>query len=163
MKRGILHSGLQMACVLLFACTLAVSTSLAKPNESAALRELDIQWAKAASAMDLDGTVSYYADDASLFAPNAPVATGKAAIRSGWAQLLVGFSGGWQPVKVEVSRSGDLGYITGTYDIKFTGPDGKPEADRGKYVEVWKKQPDGKWKCVADIYNSDLPLAGTAH
>jgi ketosteroid isomerase-like protein len=31
--------------------------------------------------------------------------------------------------------------------------------DSGKLVEVWKKQPDGKWKCVVDTYNSDLPAA----
>ena len=34
-----------------------------------------------------------------------------------------------------------------------------PVADRGKFVEVWKKQADGKWKVVADIFNSDLPAA----
>jgi ketosteroid isomerase-like protein len=31
--------------------------------------------------------------------------------------------------------------------------------ERGKMVEVWKKQPDGKWKCVSDIFNSDLQAA----
>jgi len=35
---------------------------------------------------------------------------------------------------------------------------GPPVTDRGKLVEVWKKQADGKWKTVADIFNSDLPL-----
>jgi hypothetical protein len=30
--------------------------------------------------------------------------------------------------------------------------------DTGKFVEVWKKQSDGKWKCTVDIFNSDLPL-----
>ena len=34
---------------------------------------------------------------------------------------------------------------------------GKPVTDRGKYVEAWKKQADGAWKVVEDIYNSDLP------
>jgi ketosteroid isomerase-like protein len=29
--------------------------------------------------------------------------------------------------------------------------------DRGKLVEVWKKQLDGTWKTVTDIFNSDLP------
>jgi ketosteroid isomerase-like protein len=34
---------------------------------------------------------------------------------------------------------------------------GKPVTDHGKLVEVWKKQADGKWKTVADTFNSDLP------
>jgi ketosteroid isomerase-like protein len=33
---------------------------------------------------------------------------------------------------------------------------GKPVNDRGKYVEVWEKQSDGKWKCGSDIWNSDM-------
>jgi ketosteroid isomerase-like protein len=39
---------------------------------------------------------------------------------------------------------------------------GKPVTDRGKYTEVWKKQADGKWKAVADIWNSDLPVSAPA-
>jgi ketosteroid isomerase-like protein len=34
---------------------------------------------------------------------------------------------------------------------------GKAMNDVGKYVAVWKKQPDGSWKMIRDIYNSDLP------
>jgi ketosteroid isomerase-like protein len=34
---------------------------------------------------------------------------------------------------------------------------GKPMTDKGKYLEVWKKQADGTWKCVVDMFNTDLP------
>ncbi len=125
-------------------------------NEKA-LRDMDIEWSKAASAMDLDRVVSFYADNASFFPPNAPLATGKEALRGEWSKLLVGFSGSWQATKVRYPVGG-LGYIMGTYNVDLTSPDGKSVNDRGKYVSVWKNQPDGKWKAVADIYNSDLPL-----
>ena len=36
---------------------------------------------------------------------------------------------------------------------------GKPINDPGKYFEVSKKQANGKWKVVANIWNSDLPVA----
>jgi ketosteroid isomerase-like protein len=65
----------------------------------------------------------------------------------------------WQPTNVAVARSGDLAYLTGAYSIAFKGDDGGPLADQGKLLEVWKKQPDGKWLCSADIWNSDLPAA----
>ncbi len=123
------------------------------------IRDLDAQWSKTAAANDLDGTVSYYSDDAILLPPNAPIATSKQAIRASWASLLgPGVSVSWKVSKVEVSRSGDLGYLIGTYLVILKDPQGKPVTDQGKLVEVWKKQPDGKWKCVADTYNSDLPL-----
>jgi ketosteroid isomerase-like protein len=68
-----------------------------------------------------------------------------------------GFSLNWQPVKVEVAQSGDLGYTYGTYQLTMNDPAGNPVTDRGKYITVWKKQADGSWKSVADMFNSDLP------
>ena len=125
------------------------------------LRNLDIEWSKAAAAKDVDKTVSYYGEDANVMPPNSPVLTGKASIHALWKGMLgaPGFSGGWKPTKVEVARSGDLAYVTGTYEFNETDANGKPMTDKGKYVEVWKKQPDGSWKCVADIFNTDLPVA----
>jgi ketosteroid isomerase-like protein len=64
----------------------------------------------------------------------------------------------WVPSRVEVAKSGDLGWSTGTY-ILSTSVSGPAANDRGKYVVVWKKQQDGSWKCIADIFNSDLPPA----
>jgi len=126
--------------------------------DGSTIRDLDARWSKTAAANDLEGTVSYYSDDASVLAPNAPIATGKQAIRAVWASLLVpGASVSWQVSKVEASRSGDLAYAIGVYQATLKDSQGKPAADHGKYVEVWKKQADGKWKTVADIFNSDLP------
>ncbi len=89
------------------------------------------------------------------------MATGKEPIRAIWKGMLgaPGFSGGWKPTKVEVARSGDLGYVSGTYEFSENDTTGKSMTDRGKFVEVWKKQADGTWKCVADIFNTNLPLA----
>ena len=46
----------------------------------------------------------------------------------------------------------------GVYQVTAKDPQGKPVTHHGKFVEVWKKQADGKWKAVADTDNSDLPL-----
>ncbi len=143
--------------LLASACSQQTPADTRAADESA-IRDLDAQWSNAAAANDLERTVSYYADDASLLPPNAPIATGKQAIRAAWASMLgpdVAVS--WQVSKVEVARSGDLAYSIGAYQLTMKDPQGKPVTDRGKLVEVWKKQADGKWKTVADIFNSDLP------
>ena len=125
--------------------------------DEGAIRALDAQWSKTASARDLDGAVSYYSDDASLLSPNAPIASDKQSIRAAWASLLgPDTSLSWQANKVEVSRSGDLAYIVGVYQLTMKDSKGRPAADNGKFVEVWKKQADGKWKVTADIFNSDV-------
>jgi len=146
--------------LLLFTSACSRQTPDTRAADEATIRDLDAQWSKTAAASDLDGTVSYYSDDASVLAPNAPIATGKQAIRAVWAALLgPGASVSWQASKVEVARSSDLAYIAGTYILTMKDPLGNPMTDRGKFVEVWKKQADSKWKVVADIFNSDLPMA----
>jgi ketosteroid isomerase-like protein len=127
------------------------------------IKDLDAQWSKTAAAHDVDGTVAYYSDDASVLAPNAPAATNKEAIRAGWAEMLVpGSEISWQANKVEVASSGDMAYVVGSYSVTMNDAQGKLVTDRGKLTEVWKKQADGKWKAVADIWNSDLPVAAPA-
>ncbi|MGB7266538.1 MAG: DUF4440 domain-containing protein, partial [Terracidiphilus sp.] len=65
----------------------------------------------------------------------------------------------WKWTKVEVAQSGELGYIYGSYKLTIgaSGESG-PVHDTGKFLEVWKKQPNGKWNCIVDTYNSDLPV-----
>ncbi len=128
-----------------------------------AIRDLETQWSKTGAAKDVEGFTSYYAEDASVFEPGAPIITGKPAIRTAITVLFgtPGFSSlTFQTVKVEAARSGDFAYSHGTYAITMNDPKGNPMNDKGKYVTVYKKQADGKWKAVADIINSDLPPPG---
>jgi uncharacterized protein (TIGR02246 family) len=127
--------------------------------DESAIRALDAQWSKTSAARDVDGAVSYYSDDASLLAPNAPIASDKQGIRASWASLLTpDTSLTWQADKVEVARSGDLAYVMGVYQMTSKDARGKPTSDTGKFVEVWKKQADGKWKTSVDIFNSDVAV-----
>ena len=92
--------------------------------------------------------------------PNAPAAATKDAIRQMWKELLEspGAAISWKTTKVELARSGELAYSSGTYEFTMNDASGKPVPDHGKYLEVWKKQPDGDWKVVADIWNSDVSV-----
>jgi uncharacterized protein (TIGR02246 family) len=123
-----------------------------------ALRDLDAQWSKAAEAKDLDKTVSYYSKDAIVLPPNGPAANTKEAIRKVWGDMLaVIVNGSWKATSVEVAKSGDMAYLSGTYEFTTKDTSGNQVNDRGKYLAVFEKQADGKWKCGADIWNSDLP------
>jgi len=143
-------------CFVLLSFAFASSAS---ETDTKALRDLDAQWSAAAGAKDLDKTVSYYSNDAIVMPPNAPSATTKEAIRNAWKDLLAspGLVMSWKTTKVEVSTSGDLACLSGTYELTMNDASGKPVNDHGKYVEVWEKQADGRWKCGTDIWNSDLP------
>jgi ketosteroid isomerase-like protein len=128
--------------------------------DAAAMRAADERWSAAAARHDLAGALSYYADDAVLLPPNAPIAKDQKSIREAWAVILgPNTTLSWKVSKAEVAKSGELGYLYGTYEDSTTNAKaGPPVRDTGKLVEIWKKQTDGHWKCIVDIYNSDLPV-----
>lgn len=120
--------------------------------ERASLLEQDRQWAQ--STTDLDKFMSYLTTDATVNAPGEPAMKGSDAIRAGFAEMskAPGFSVTWTPQKAEVAGSGDLAYTTGAYTMTMGGA-----TEKGKYVTAWRKQADGSWKVVEDIFNADGP------
>ncbi len=154
---------------LVFACSAALSLgfitqALAADSLSAdeqKLRDLDAQWSAAAVKKDVAATVVFYADDAVLCPPNEASVTTKDAVRKAWEELLEapGAAIKWTSAKVEVAKSGEIGYVRGTYEQTMNNPGGEPVTERGKYVEIFKKQADGSWKCAVDIWSSDTPSA----
>jgi uncharacterized protein (TIGR02246 family) len=131
----------------------------AHADDVTVIRELERQAREAAEAKDLDRYVSFYADDAVLFWPGVPMVTGRAAIRTFMQGFLAmpAFSLSFETAKVDVSRAGDFAYSYGTNKVTLVDPSGNRFRDSGKYLTVYRKQPDGAWKVVADIGNSDLP------
>ena len=139
------------------------NASNARPVERI-LRDLDAQWSKAAAAKDLEQIVAYYSEDAVVLPPNATSTETRETIRDVWKDVLAapGLVIAWKPIKVKVGSSGDMAWLSGTYELTVNDPSGKPANDRGKYLEVWEKQPDGNWKCAADMWNSDLAASASA-
>jgi ketosteroid isomerase-like protein len=145
--------------ILLGGCSAPPSADQRADEE--ALRKLDAEWVKAAQSKQVDAWVAFYSDDAAVLPPNEAMATDKDSIRKSVSGLLglPGLTISWQPTKVEVARSGDIAYLYGKYEVSFEEAPGKRTTDRGKIVEIWRKQADGNWKCIVDTWNSDLPVA----
>jgi ketosteroid isomerase-like protein len=105
----------------------------------------------------VERVVSFYAENAIAYPPQEPVAIGRPAARKVWAAYFADttFTLSWKTVHAEVAKSGDFGYTAGTYEDSFKGPDGKLVSEKGKYLCTWKKQKDGTWKAIHDMWNSD--------
>ena len=125
----------------------------------AAVRQTDENWSKAAQSKRVDDWVAFYAKDAVLLPPNDKKVDTQDGIRKYIGQLLgaPGLAINWQPTTVRVARSGELAYTQGTYTLTVNDAHGKPTTDQGKTLEIWKMQEDGSWKCIMDMWNSDLP------
>ena len=127
----------------------------------AQLLATDREWGKlSATSKNADSVVAYWTDDARVVLPGQPEISGKAALREMVAgtMKIPGFRVTWAPDSAVVSRSGDLGYTYGTNE--FTVPDstGTLVTTKGRYLTVWRKDTDGRWRCVQD-YSNPAPAA----
>lgn len=128
--------------------------------DRAAIDSLHTAFAAAAVAGDFAKVASMYTEDASVMAPNQPVATGRAAIQ----QTLSAFPplGEMKLIAHDVDGSSNFAAVRGTYALLMAPPGSPAIADTGSYVELWRKEADGKWRIVWDIFNSHKP-APTIH
>lgn len=131
------------------------------PADIAAIKAMVADYGKAASAGDAKTVANYYTEDALRMEPNAPKLVGKAAIGSTWQSFLDKYTADEQDVAEDVWTVNDLAVARGTYTAKSTPktPGGSVIDDKGKWIAVYRRQAGGDWKIVADIWNTDQPVA----
>jgi ketosteroid isomerase-like protein len=101
---------------------------------------------------------------ASWFAPDAvTLADGKApvvghdaiAAQATWTPRSYQLT--WTPEGARLGPSGDMGFTWGHYQGVSKDAEGNPVTTSGRYITVWKKQPDGQWKVALDASNDGPP------
>jgi uncharacterized protein (TIGR02246 family) len=150
--------------VIVAGCSQAPPPSAPDTREAdaKAIRAVEATWVQAFATKDVEKIAAVYTDDASVFITDSPVINGIAAIKAALKPMVEdkNFSITFTSTKVEVARSGDLAYSQGAYTMTMSAPKTKKVlTEKGKFVTVFKKQADGSWKAVADIFNADAPAA----
>jgi ketosteroid isomerase-like protein len=77
----------------------------------------------------------------------APMNHGRAAIGAAFADFPADAVLEWTPIAADIAGSGDLGCTVGEAAIAA-------RRSYSKYLTVWKRQPDGAWRFVADGGNA---------
>ena len=122
-----------------------------------AVRETDVRFAETFNRGDTKSLVGLHADDFLLLPPNGPAERGAEAARSGFQELM---DAGWKNISfntVEFGSEGGLGYHVGQYSADVPTEDGGTTKEKGKYIDIYKRLPDGSWKIHVTIFNSDNP------
>ena len=90
-----------------------------------------------------------------IIPPGLAIVEGKAAIRSfvSDAFKIPGFKVHWVSKDVKFSPDGKLAYMRSDNQMTTPGPDGKLMTQSGRAVTVWRRDPDGQWRCVVDTWN----------
>src|SRR5207237_1587977 len=115
------------------------------------VRQADSAFALAA---DLQGTgfafASFVAPQGIVFS-GSEIVIGTDAVRALYdEQQRAGGTLNWRPVFADAVESGDLGWTIGEYVFTGRGVNGSVVQRFGKYLTIWKKQPNGDWRFVVD-------------
>ena len=154
------HAFLSAAAVLLslVACAPPPEPTLEidMEAEKAALTEAAMRYNEGGNSMDVDAIASLYASDALVMGNNMETKEGTAGVREFLTAFkeTPGFEVSFGIPTVVVSKGADMGYTLADIELSFDGPDGKPVSSRERDFHLWKKQADGSWKIVVDIWNS---------
>lgn len=124
--------------------------------EARKLMQLSRDWSDMVEAGQLEESMKLWAEDAVMLPPDLPVLAGKPAIREYVldAQSIPGFKISWEPESAHISKSGDMAYLIERNVIEMDGEDGGRIVTHGKVVTVWRKDSDGRWKNVVDMWNA---------
>jgi len=124
----------------------------------AAVRAITHEWVLACNTKHLDDLLELYTADALVLRSNYPPIRGAAAVREFFFGALDAGLGEVEVEPLRVEVVGDLAYEAGRCKALIPGSTGKRREERGKYLWVLARQPNGEWKVTADCWSSDLTL-----
>jgi ketosteroid isomerase-like protein len=127
-------------------------------SECKRLLQRDAEWATLSSeGQDVERILSFWTEDALVCPPGLPTLRGKAALRSyiEGALAIPGFHITWSSSEASLSPDGQLAYVLGTNAVTMPGPAGQLVTTRGRGLTIWRREPDGEWRCAVDIWNDE--------
>jgi ketosteroid isomerase-like protein len=143
-------------CVLLGACAHVEGHS--HNDLKARVDILGNQAEKAFLSGNIDAMLEFYCDDVVSMPNFHPLIKGKADLKRQTEAIIA--SGlkfeSLESTTVDVQSGGEYIYEIGTFSQIIMPNSGKPVESAGKYVTIWRKQPDGSLKIAVEIYNSDV-------
>ncbi len=99
----------------------------------------------------------WFADDAVTLSNGQAPVIGYAAIAADTTWSAADYQLTWTPVGGRLGPGSDMGFTWGHYEGRSKDRDGTAKVTTGRYMTVWKKQPDGSWKVALDASNNEPP------
>jgi uncharacterized protein (TIGR02246 family) len=149
-------------CLALSALPMAAQAPKAD-SMRANLEKMGKDFADAYNRGDAKAVAAFYAEDAVVMPPDSDFVKGRPAIEAAWKGAHEAGMKNMRLEIVDVESDGTYVIETGraTADMQPAGQ-AAPKAEAYKYVVVWKKQKDGSWKIIRDIWNT-AAAAPAAH
>jgi ketosteroid isomerase-like protein len=136
-----------------------LTDSTVKPGKMV-LFDLESRFARDVKEKGGAAFADWFADDGVALGNGAAPLIGKVAIvkSANWSPKDYQLT--WTPTDATMGPSGDMGYTWGHFEGRSKDANGNPVLTSGRYMTIWRKEPDGSWKVVLDAGANDAPEAG---
>ncbi|MGD8441010.1 MAG: DUF4440 domain-containing protein [Holophagae bacterium] len=138
--------------------TLRLNTVADQPADLRVLTTATDVWMEAFNNRDVVTLAGLWSEDGAMLPPNGAAVIGRDAIYEYWKRLLAASTTRLELDNVETVVQGDLAYKAGRFELIDSETDAA--VDQGKYVQIWKRSPQGYWELHRDIWNSSLQDSG---
>jgi ketosteroid isomerase-like protein len=124
------------------------------------LFDLEARFAKDVLARGGAAFADWFAEDGVALGNGQPASVGRVAIAksANWDPKVYQLT--WTPTDALMGPSGDMGYTWGHFEGRSKDANGNPVVTTGRYMTIWRKQPDGNWKVVLDAGANEPANAG---
>lgn len=154
-------------CIAVATLSVAALAAACMPPDDASRHQEDVaaitqateRWADAFVRGDVDAAMAFVTPGATFAPPNEPVAAGAPAIEA-WVRAALG-QVSFEEVASTVDSvrvAGDWAVSRGHWEVTLSSETGVV-TDASRYVAIWERQEDGRWKVAYDIWNFGQPRA----
>lgn len=126
-----------------------LSDTTVKPGK-VLLFDLEARFAKDVAERGGKAFADWFAEDGVVLGNGQAPVIGRVAIAKSTTWSPKDYQLTWTPTEAAMSPSGDMGYTWGHFEGHSKDANGNPVTTSGRYMTIWRKEPDGQWKVVLD-------------
>jgi ketosteroid isomerase-like protein len=145
-----------LTALVLGGCSRSVSPGPSVDEDLVAIAKFNERYLGAINTGDIATLSRLTTEEHVMLAPNRAPIVGKAAndAVNGAAFERFDFDESWNPE--ETILAGDWAYQRGTFTTAATPKaGGDKRVVSGAYLRIYRRQPDGEWRMIRDMFNSD--------
>jgi uncharacterized protein (TIGR02246 family) len=127
-------------------------------SATAAIAKIREEWAKDLHTKQLEALAMLYAPDAVFLQPTGERIVGREAIRELCGKVMAAKTSDIPLHSAVTEHSGNLAYDSGEFSETLVSvADGSRSDAHGSYLMVFKRQPDGKWLILEQVWTGIPP------
>ena len=136
-----------------------LSDTTVKPGKIL-LFNLEARFAKDVAERGGPAFADWFAEDGVVLGNGQMPLVGRVAIAKSTTWSPKDYQLTWTPTDAVMGPSGDIGYTWSHFEGHSKDANGNPVTTTGRFITIWRKQPDGNWKVVLDAGANEPAAAG---